>query len=392
MNKRTKIFKAISSYIIIAIVVIAIIAIAGVLLLYHPPSSSSISSTSSMSSTYSSVMTTSSISSSSSVTTPPSANNTVVVYVAGAYLSIFKYLAQQFEKQYGIPVDINPGGSFGLAAEIAHGAPADVFVPVAYIQAVELEGQNNPGWAIAFISDQMALVYSNYTTMNPYWNQLYSNYTMAMKTNSTEYWYNFFYLLTTKFSLGISNPSSDPEGLYGYLILKMAGYLYANKSFDYFIHLANESNVIHSAPTTADFVAPLKAGELDFVFSYKSYAISQHLDYLQLLPWLSFGYYPNETSWYSFFFYKITVNGQTLKIYGNPVYLYITIPKNAPNQQLALKFIQFVITNVNELAMFGVTPIVHPVLFYESQSDVPPQIMNLLNEGVLTYGGNFTAV
>ncbi|QGR20246.1 extracellular solute-binding protein [Stygiolobus azoricus] len=392
MNKRTKIFKAISSYIIIAIVVIAVIVIAGVLLLYHPSSSSSISSTSSMSSTYSSLMTTSSTSSSSSVTTPPSANNTVVVYVAGAYLSIFKYLAQQFEKQYGIPVDINPGGSFGLAAEIAHGAPADVFVPVAYIQAVELEGQNNPGWAIAFISDQMALVYSNYTTMNPYWNQLYSNYTMAMKTNSTKYWYNFFYLLTTKFSLGISNPSSDPEGLYGYLILKMAGYLYANKSFDYFIHLANESNVIHSALTTADFVAPLKAGELDFVFSYKSYAISQHLDYLQLPPWLSFGYYPNETSWYSFFFYKITVNGQTLKIYGNPVYLYITIPKNAPNQQLALKFIQFVITNVNELAMFGVTPIVHPVLFYESQSDVPPQIMNLLNEGVLTYGGNFTAV
>jgi molybdate/tungstate transport system substrate-binding protein len=393
MNKGTKIAKAISSYIIIAIVVIAVIVISGILLLYHPTRSSSISATLSMSSTYSSMMTTSSTTFTSSVTTPSTANNnTVVVYVAGAYKAIFDYLAKQFEKQYGIPVDINPGGSFGLAAEIAHGAPADVFVPVAYIQAVELEGQNNPGWTIAFISDQMALVYSNYTTMNPYWNQLYSNYTMAMETNSTEYWYNFFYLLTTKFSLGISNPSSDPEGLYGYLILKMASYLYANKSFDYFIHLANESNIIHSAPTTADFVAPLEAGELDFVFSYKSYAISQHLDYLQLPPWLSFGYYPNETSWYSLFFYKITVNGQTLKIYGNPVYLYMTIPKNAPNQQLALQFIQFVIKNVNELAMFGVTPITHPVLFYESPSDVPPQIMNLLNEGVLTYGGNFTAV
>ena len=393
MNKGTKITKSTSSYIIIAIVIIAVIAISGILLLYYPTRSSSISATLSMSSTYSSMMTTSSTTFTSSVTTPSTTNNnTIVVYVAGAYKAIFDYLAKKFEKQYGILVDINPGGSFGLAAEIAHGAPADVFVPVAYIQAVELEGQNNPGWTIAFISDQMALVYSNYTTINPYWNQLYSNYTMAMETNSTEYWYNFFYLLTTKFSLGISNPSSDPEGLYGYLILKMASYLYANKSFDYFIYLANESNVIHSAPTTADFVAPLEAGELDFVFSYKSYAISQHLDYLQLPPWLSFGYYPNETSWYSFFFYKITVNGQTLKIYGNPVYLYMTIPKNAPNQQLALQFIQFVIKNVNELAMFGVTPITHPVLLYESPSDVPPQIMKLLNEGVLTYGGNFTAV
>ncbi|BCU69162.1 extracellular solute-binding protein [Stygiolobus caldivivus] len=399
MNKHTKKFKAISSYVIIAIIVIAIIAIAGVLLLYHPSSTTpstttttitTTSTTTSISTSTTTVTTTSTMTTSSVI--PPPSSNTVIVYVAGAYKAIFNYLAMQFEKEYGIQVDVVPGGSFGLAAEIAHGTPVDDFVPVAYIQAVELEGPNNPGWAIAFISDQMSLVYSNYTTMNPYWGQLYGNYTMAMKTNETQYWYNFFQLLTTKFSLGISNPNSDPEGLYGYLILKMAGYLYANHSFDYFIHLANVSGVVHSAPTTADFVAPLKAGELDFVFSYKSYAISQHLEYLQLPPWLSFGYFPNETSWYSFFFYKISVNGQTLKIYGNPVYLYITIPKNAPNQQLAIKFLQFVVQNVNELSMFGVTPITHPVLFYENQSDVPQQVLSLLNEGVLKYGGNFTAV
>jgi len=359
--------------VIIAVIVIAAIA---ALLLYHPSSTTKTST-----STTSSTTSTSSVSSSS---------GPIIVYVAGAYKAIFDYLAQQFEKQYGIPVKVVPGGSFGLAAEIAQGQQANVFVPVAYLQAVELEGNNNPGWAIAFISDQMAIVYTNYTTQSPYWNELYGNYTMAMKTNETQYWYNFFYLLTTKFSLGISNASSDPEGLYAMLILKMAGYLYANHSFDYFINLAEPN--IKSAPTTADYVPALEAGELDFVFSYKSYAISQHFEYLTLPPWLSFGYYPNETNWYSFFFYKINVNGQTIRIYGNPVYLYITIPKNTPNFNESLMFLEFVIDHVNELAQFGVTPITHPVLFYENESDVPSQILNLLNQGVLQYGGAFPSL
>ncbi|BFI76451.1 extracellular solute-binding protein [Sulfurisphaera ohwakuensis] len=375
---RHKVYKAISSYVIIAIILIAIVAVAAVLLLSHHPSSSSVTSTTTPTTTSSSVS--------------PSSSGPVIVYVAGAYKAIFDYLAKQFENQTGITVDVVPGGSFGLAAQIAKGQPVSVFVPVAYIQAVELEGNRDPGWAIAFISDQMAIIYSNYTTQSPYWNQLYSNYTMAMKTNESQYWYNFFYLLTTKFSLGISNPSSDPEGLYAYLILKMAGYLYANHSFDYFINLVNHNPNVVSAPTTADFVPDLATGKLDFTFSYVSYAISQHLQYLKLPPWLSFGYYPNETSWDSFFFYKITVNGQTLKIYGNPVYLYITIPVNASNEQGAIEFVEFIVDHVQELSMFGVTPITHPLLFYQNKSDVPSQILNLLNQGVLQYGGNFSAV
>ncbi|QIW24832.1 extracellular solute-binding protein [Sulfolobus sp. S-194] len=374
---RLKVFKAISSYVIIAIILIAIVAVVGVLLLTHHQSSSSVINTTAPTSTSSSVS---------------SSSGPVIVYVAGAYKAVFDYLAKQFEQQTGITVDIVPGGSFGLAAQISKGQPVSVFVPVAYIQAVELEGSRNPGWAIAFISDQMAIIYSNYTTQSPYWSQLYSNYTMAMQTNNTKYWYNFFYLLTTKFSLGISNPSSDPEGLYAYLILKMAGYLYANHSFDYFINLVKQNPNVVTAPTTADFVPDLATGKLDFTFSYVSYAISQHLEYLKLPPWLSFGYYPNETNWYSFFFYEITVNGLTLKIYGNPVYLYITIPLNASNEQGAIEFVKFIIDHVQELSMFGITPITHPLLFYQNESDVPSQILNLLNQGVLQYGGNFSAV
>ena len=370
---RKKSYKAISSYVIITIIIIAIIAIAAALFLYKLPISN-----------HPKV-----IAISTTTTTTVASSEPVIVFVAGAYKAIFDYLASQFQNQTGIPVDVVPGGSFGLAAQIAKGQPVSVFVPVAYIQAVELEGNRNPGWAIAFISDQMAIIYSNYTTKSPYWNELYSNYTMAMKTNETKYWYNFFYLLVTKFSLGIANPNSDPEGLYAYLILEMAGNLYAGGNTSYFINLAHN---VKSAPTTADYVPSLKTGVLDFAFSYVSYAVSQGLEYLKLPPWLSFGYYPNETKWYSQFYYVITVNGQNVTIHGNPVYLYITIPINATNEQAAIEFVEFIISHVQELSRFGVTPISHPILFYQNKSDVPPQILNLLNNGVLTYGGNFSQI
>lgn len=376
MKIHKKSYKAISSYVMIAIIVIAVIVISAALLLYKPSSSTKPST-----------------SPSSSTTTTSSSSGPVIVYGAGAYKAILTYLAQQFENQTGIKVDVVPGGSFGLAARIAKGQSVSVFIPVAYIQAVELEGNRNPGWAIAFISDQMAIVYSNYTTMSQYWNELYSNYTMAMKTNSSAYWYNFFYLLSTKFSLGIANPNTDPEGLYAYLILEMAGKLYApNHNPDYFVNLVKENPNVRTSSTTADFVPDLKTGHLDFTFSYISYAVSQKLNYLQLPPWLSFGYYPNETNWYSQFSYVISVNGQNLTIHGNSVYLYITIPVNATNKEAAIEFVQFVLNHVQELSMFKVTPLSHPLLFYQNKDDVPNQILNLLNQGVLQYGGNFSQV
>ncbi|MCY0860123.1 MAG: extracellular solute-binding protein [Sulfolobaceae archaeon] len=361
----------------IVIVIIVVAVIAGILLLTTHKTSVSVTTTTSPVST----------------TTTSSTSQGVTIYVAGAYLAIFNYLASQFYNETHIPVHVIPGGSFALAAEIAKETPvpANVFVPVAYIQAVELEGSRNPGWAIAFISDQMAIIYSNYTTQNPYWNELYSNYTMAMKTNESKYWFNFFYLLTSgHFSLGISNPSSDPEGLYAYLILQMAGYLYANHNISYFVDRAEP--YIKSAPTTADYVPSLKAGTLDFTFSYVSYAVSQHLDYLQLPPWLSFGYYPNETHWYSMFSYTITVNGQNLTIRGNPVYLYITVPLNATNVNASYEFIKFLISHVNELSMFHVIPIYPALLFYNNESQVPQPILQLLNNGELKYAGNFSQV
>ncbi len=379
MSSKNKALTKLQGIIIAVIVIIAVVAVAVYFITSRP--SHMVTTT-----------TTTTVSSTATITTPTTGS--VTVYVAGAYVAILNYLAKQFENSTGIQVHVVPGGSFALASQIASQTPvpANVFIPVAYIQAVELEGSRNPGWAIAFLSDQMSIVYSNYTTKAPYWNELYSNYTMAMQTNESKYWYSFFYLLSTKFSLGISNPSSDPEGLYAYLILEMAGYLYANHNISYFVDLVKENPNVKVAPTTADYVAPLKAGELDFTFSYVSYAVSQDLEYIQLPPWLSFGYYPNETNWYSQFAYNITVSGKTLTIHGNSVYLYITVPLNASNTQAAYEFINFILSHESELKMFHVTPVSPALLFYESSSNVPQPIMSLLNSGVLKYAGNFSAV
>ncbi|WP_338601851.1 extracellular solute-binding protein [Sulfolobus tengchongensis] len=369
----------------IVIVVIVVIAVIGGVIGYYYSTKHSATS---------SQITTSSTSTQSSVSnTSTGLSQGVSVYVAGAYVAILNYLANQFQNSTGIPVHVVPGGSFALASQISSETPvpANVFIPVAYIQAVELTGSRNPGWAIAFLSDQMAIVYSNYTTRSPYWSQLYSNYTMAMQTNNTKYWYNFFYLLSTKFSLGVANPNTDPEGLYAYLIFQIAGYLYANHNTSYFVDLIKANPNVKVQPSTANYVPSLKSGTLDFTFSYVSYAVSQGLEYLKLPPWLSFGYYPNETNWYSQFAYNISVNGKTLTIHGNPVYLFITVPLNASNTQVAYEFINFILQHESELSKYQVTPI-YPALLFNETNNIPQPVINLVSSGELRYAGNFSEI
>ncbi|MEM3204514.1 MAG: substrate-binding domain-containing protein, partial [Saccharolobus sp.] len=114
-NKRA--LTRIQAVIIIVIVIIAIIGVSAYIL------------TSSNHST--STLTTSS--------TTTSQQQILTVYVAGAYTAIFNNLASQFQNATGIQVKIVPGGSFGLAGQIASltPVPASAFFPVAYIQAVE---------------------------------------------------------------------------------------------------------------------------------------------------------------------------------------------------------------------------------------------------------------
>jgi len=316
-------------------------------------------------------------------------NETLVVCIAGAYAAEGRYLADAYRNATGIQVVVKPGGSFALAHQIALGVPCDVFMPVAFRRAVAETGPYSPGWAVAFVADSNVIVYSNASLKAfPGTADLLSLYREAYMSNDSRLWYQFFYGLTSgKYPLGVADPATDPEGLYAMLILETAGELYAgNKSF--FIYRMAESRANVTRSSTFYYVVPLKEGQLAFVFSYRSYAEANGLQYLELPPWLSFGD-GAYSSRYSRFSWTIPVEGGTAEIEGSPVYLYITVPKNARDRAAAVDFLLFALRERGRLSRYGLVALGRPVVFGNASS-LPAALRQLLDNGTLTYGGPLT--
>jgi len=301
----------------------------------------------------------------------------ISVWSADAYTEEAQTLLNAFSSKYGIPV-LTPkgGGSFGLAHEICiegNKSGVTVFIPVALGAVIDL-GKDNPGWAIAFVADHMAIAYTNSSINNNYAKE-------ALNYASSDNWSAFFQVLTSgKVSVGISNPNVDPAGFRAWIILEIAGYLYQHNESYYFDRmLYNKGNI--TEPNAADFVSALDTGHINFIFIYKSAAIAKNLEYISLPNKLNLGCIADSN-----FYYNFTYKLDTGIVHGEPIYLFITIPKTTNNYQEALQFVIFTIENSTLLSEYGLTPL-HPALLFNSTT-VPPQIAKLISEGYLKIAGS----
>lgn len=255
-----------------------------------------------------------------------------------------------------------------------------MFIPVALSAASpSYLGNYSSGWAIAFVADQLTIAYTNSSINNQYAREALTYAQEAENGNSTA-WYDFFQVLSSgKVKVGISNPNTDPAGFRAWITLELAGYEYANNTFLFYNDmLKNQGNV--TASNAAELVSPLEAGQINFLFIYKSAAVAKGLNYIQLPPQINQGD-PSYSHLYSMFKYNLSTGPVT----GSPIYLFITVPKNANSQMEALQFVTFVVENSQALSKFGLLPLSQGVLF--NSTAVPPQIASLLSQGKLVEGG-----
>lgn len=306
----------------------------------------------------------------------------LVTYSADAYTAEVTALLKGFSTATGVQVaPVKSGGSFADANAIAAGAPDDVFVSVA-LSATSSQYLKNltSDWAIAFATDQMVLAYANGTQTSAAASVIGLG-TTAEQSNSTSDWSNFFTALTGgTVEVGISNPVSDPAGLRGWLVLEAAGYLYGGGNQQAYASalLQNKANV--TGTDAAALVSPLESGQLQFLFIYKSAAISDGLKYLSLDPHVNLGD-PSLKSFYSKFTYKDSAGVTT----GSPISLCITIPASAVNTAEAVQFVQYIIQNERSLASYGLQPL-SPALLYGSVAP-PAPIQELVTQGLIEQAG-----
>jgi len=355
-------------------VAVVIIAIAAVVEVTSPKSTSTTTSMAVTStSTVSSAMTSSST----------SAEGPLITYSADAYAPEVTALLNGFSSSTGVQVaPLKSGGSTADAAAIEAGAPDDVFISssLAATSSADL-GNLTAGWTIGFATDQMVVAYSNSTTQTSAANNIISLGNTADKSNATSDWNNFYTALVSgTVKVGISDPSQDPGGLRGWLALELAGYLYSggNSSAYTSILLNDHDNV--TAASAADLVAPLQAGDIQFLFTYRSAAVSNDLPYITLDSHVNLS-----TTSLAPFYAKFSYTDSAGTTKGAPIVISVTIPLSVVNTAEAQQFVQYVVQNSKSLSTFGVVPL-SPCVIYENTTP-PAAIQQLVTQGLVVSGG-----
>lgn len=307
----------------------------------------------------------------------------LVVYSADAYVQESDYLIGSYHNATGSYLNnAVGGGSFALAREIGQGNPANVFISVALnsYERSYLDSRYS-GWAVAFASDQLVLAYSNNSVSAAMKDSIVLFNEALHNPNVTNYREAFASLVSGNLKIGISNASSDPAGLRGYISLEIAGYLFQNKSEQYYItEFQNNSDIVGSS-NAAELVPSLQSGDISFLFIYKSAAISKGLGYISLESNLSFGE-PSLSSFYSNF----TYNCSGVQEPGSTIYLFISALGNNTMESASVDFVSFVLNQSSTLTSFGLNPLQTQILF--SNVTPPSQIQAGVTRGTIVHGGS----
>jgi molybdate/tungstate transport system substrate-binding protein len=182
------------------------------------------------------------------------------------------------------------------------------------------------GYCIDFTSNEMVIMY---TAKSKY----------AETVNSGN-WYEI--LLKPGVQYGHSDPNADPCGYRSVLTWQLAEKHYKVEGL--FKKLSDAMPQKNIRPKETDLIALLEAGELDYIFIYRSVAEQHHAKYVLL---------PDEINlksadlkdFYQTAVIKITGKkpGQWLEKKGAPMVYGITIPNNAPNREGGIRFLQFLL-------------------------------------------------
>jgi molybdate/tungstate transport system substrate-binding protein len=252
----------------------------------------------------------------------------LVVFHAGSLSVPFKEISQAFNKRYPhVNVLLESAGSRASARKISDlQRDADVFGSADYTVIDTLLIPDHATWNIRFAANEMVLAYTDHSR--------------RAGEISVENWHQI--LLDKNIAYGRSDPNSDPCGYRTVLTSKLAELHYDQAGLASRL-LAKDRR--HIRPKETDLLALLEAGEIDYVFNYRSVAQQHGLRWLAL---------PDEINLKSplmaeaYARVKVAISGQkpgtTIDKSGAPMVYGVTIPTKAPNPRAAMAFVTFLLS------------------------------------------------
>lgn len=278
------------------------------------------------------------------------------------------------------------------------------------IQVIRHVTELNEKIDLLLVADYSLIPRMMYTTKVPNSQDNFANYYIRFATNSivlayssqSKYaseitpgnWYSI--LARPDVTLGFANPQYDAIGYRALMAIQLAEDYYEEQGLFHDIVTANLDPPISSIPngsnhtiyvpivqepnsnklilraSEVDLIALLQSGHLDYSLIYLSNAKQYNFSYIELPNEINMGSPEHQNNYERI---QVTFEHQryatiTLDRTGETIYYGLTIPKNAPNPDLATEFIKFLLAGQGEAAFKSAY---HPV-FNPSFADNLPAL------------------
>ncbi|ASI99684.1 tungstate ABC transporter substrate-binding protein WtpA [Thermococcus celer] len=222
------------------------------------------------------------------------------------------------------------------------GMKADVVAVADYSLIPELMVPNYTDFYVAFATNEIVIAFTNK-----------SKYADEINPSN---WYEV--LSRRDVSFGFSDPNQDPCGYRSLMAMKLADYYYGKPVFGTLVeentnvrfngtHIVVPKEIqvgtdrLVIRPKETDLTPLVESGSLDYYFIYKSVAEQHNLRYIEL---------PDEINLKSL---KLADEYGKVKVYlgstgkvltAKPIVYGVTVPKNAPNRELAMEFLRYLLS------------------------------------------------
>jgi molybdate/tungstate transport system substrate-binding protein len=252
----------------------------------------------------------------------------VIIFHAGSLTIPLAKIEADFEAMHpGIDIQREAGGSTKMARMISEqGKPADIMASADFTVIDKTLIPKHADWNIRFASNQLVLCYTEKSRFAGEINA--DNWTDILGRKGVVW--------------GHSDPNLDPCGYRSLMVLQLAEKFTDQPGlYDRLIANRPEANVL---PKAAQLVSLIKTGKMDYGWEYLSVAVQKDLKYVSLNDHINLGNYKFDT-YYAQATVKVTGKkpGTWITRTGKSCTYGITLIKNAPNRESAIKFLAYLL-------------------------------------------------
>jgi molybdate/tungstate transport system substrate-binding protein len=254
--------------------------------------------------------------------------DTVVVFDAGTLALPLKAVFDSFATQTPAVLLQENAGSLETARKLIDlGRVPDVVALADYEIFPRLLTPRYTTWFIPFARNRMVLAYTDRSRG-------------AGEVSAHNWWQ-----IVTRpgVEVGRSDPNLDPAGYRALLLFQLAEREYNRPGLAASLERAAPARNIR--PKSADLVALLQTGELDYGWGYESVAQAAHLRYVRLPEHIDLGEVA-DSAYYARAVVRVTgtAPGDTVEFRGEPIVYALSIPVGAPHKSMAAQFVAFLLS------------------------------------------------